>query len=297
MNALLASIQSTQQAQAEKRREPKVAACSFGVGVQSTTLAFLTMAKDPELLRCMKGLLPTKFVFSDTGDEPASVYRHLESMKSTMTQRGLELTVLCRGSLGEHILGRIASGRRGMSSLPLFVRGKDGTMGPMRRKCTSDFKSRLIDPYMRDYAAPRGFLSHWMGISMDEAHRMRTTLDDWRVFDYPLVEMRWTRERCIEYLREQVYVDGNPTAVVKSACYFCPFRRPEEWRRLRDEDPVEWQRALDFEAKVTAAPLPGMREIGYLNRRGVSIAEYADVGSTQNADVSWDAECAGVCGV
>lgn len=36
--------------------------------------------------------------------------------------------------------------------------------------------------------------------------------------------------------------------------------------------------AADFERAVTSAPLPGMKEVGYLNRKLVSIVEYAKVG-------------------
>lgn len=284
--------------QAKKKSDgPQIAACSFGAGVQSTAIAFLVLEQHPEIVKAMDGLLPSRFVFADTGDEPSRVYEHLNDMKVTMAAKGLSLITLSKGVLGEHVLGRLASGRRGMSSLPLFVRGKDGTMGPMRRKCTSDFKSRLIDPHMRDYAAPHGKLSHWMGISTDEAHRMRSTLDPWRTFEYPLVEMRWSRTRCIEYLEDKTYLDGRKTQVVKSACYFCPFRRPEEWRLLRDESPEDWAKALDFEKKITAKPMPGMREVGYLNRKGISIEEYAKIGETESKDDSWGNECAGVCGV
>ena len=49
------------------------AVVSFGGGVQSTTLAWLVIKRDPRLAKIVT-TWPTLFVFADTGDEPAEVY-------------------------------------------------------------------------------------------------------------------------------------------------------------------------------------------------------------------------------
>jgi hypothetical protein len=51
--------------------------------------------------------------------------------------------------------------------------------------------------------------------------------DDWFLYQYPLIEWGWDRDKCIEVIK----ANGQPVPV-KSACFFCPASKPYEIEEL-----------------------------------------------------------------
>ena len=274
---------------------------SFGAGVQSTTLACLAARRDERLLSVTK-VAPELYVFADTGDEPMAVYSHLEDMRVLIESSGAEMSVVSRGQgLAEHIEEKISSGKRGISHPPMWVATDDGedTL-PLRRGCTQDFKSKPIDKHLKSaFSVPRGYkgaalLEQWLGISVDEASRMRESREQWREFRYPLIEMGWKRSHCIEFL-ESIGVSAP-----RSACVYCPFHNQQEWKALM-ADPVERERIVAFERMARK----GWREKGafgtrsepFLHRSRVPIDEVDFDGGQLTLYSMWENECEGLCGV
>ena len=273
--------------------EPLPIVCSTGMGVQSSTIMHLVLTGD--LPR------PDLWQFADTGDEPASVYRNLQYWQKRLEDAGMTLQILrADETLSEHVLGRAEAGAGGISMVPAYVDREErpGRM-PIRRGCTRDFKTPLMDraakahfKVKRGTKTPR--VRRWLGISTDEAARMKPAEAPWFIKEYPLVDLGYSRARCIEVLRAA----GHP--VVRSACLFCPHHSDFEWKRLRSEEPEEFKKAVAFERRLMAAwerhGVAGLKSRPTLHRSGVPLDE-VDWDSQGDLWGGWDNECAGICGV
>ena len=277
---------------------------SFGGGVQSTTLAFLVLTRHPELLAAAKAdgtELPEVLIFADTQDEPSEVYSHVEWVRLVVRSQGLTFLTVSHGCLSEDILARADTERQsGVQMTPMWIAGeKQKRAHALRRRCTDTFKVVQLER-----AAKKAFginlrkkhwgekIGTWMGISLDEASRMRTSKHKWSENIYPLLTMRWTRERCEEWLRDELAI-----VAPRSACWHCPFHSDAEWQRVKAGP--EWGQAVSFERRLRSIyaerGLCGLRSEPFLHRKRVPI-DAVDLGDPDDASI-WDNECAGICGV
>jgi len=271
---IFAKIKKGAREQFVTRREARLeetnrAYVSFGAGVQSTAIAFLVMEQHPELVEVCGGRLPEMFMFADTGDEPVSVYEHAERMTPLFDAHDITFEIVHKRyvdvdtpggfkPLAEHVADRISAGRGGVNNPPFWTFADTrGIPTPTWRRCTVAYKARELDKRARHYfdvyagQLPEGEdkVCHWYGISWDEVDRMRDSDEEWKVNFYPLVEMRWTRDDCIEYLSDKTYLDGTPVLVVKSACVYCPYRSASKWQDVRDE-PEDWDKAIELDRAI-----------------------------------------------
>ena len=129
-------------------------------------------------------------------------------------------------------------------------------------------------------------VEQWIGISTDEADRMKTSPVKWQTLRYPLIESGLNRADCEAYLRDHAEVP------VKSCCVFCPYQSDRRWQRMKAENGHDWARALEVDRAIRAG-IPGTHEPLYLHRSRVELesAVYTD-----QLDLFGD-ECAGICGV
>jgi len=289
---------------------PKLTAISLGAGVQSTTMAL--MAKHGEITP-----MPDCAIFADTQAEPSGVYRHLYWLADGVLP--FPVHSVTAGDLRAQIMKSSQGTGRNDGRPPFFIKNPDGTRGILNRQCTADFK---LGPFHAKVRALLGlakgqsirtlpvvkalgikrkdpvppFVEQWIGISLDEAQRMKPSLHTWVTNRYPLVEMRMTRTDCEVWLTAHGY-----KIPVKSACTFCPFRSDLEWIRMRDDDP---------EAFADAAALDrAIRSPGYKNLIGEAYVhaslkplDQVDFNPTPRPrkwfqDNLWINECEGMCGV
>ncbi len=250
---------------------------SLGAGVQSSTL----------LLMALAGELPRldAAIFADTGWEPKAVYQHLYRLEHAAEAAGLAVHRVSAGNLRHDALDPTHR----FASLPLHVRRLDGGRGLMRRQCTREYKITPIRRKVRALweQAGRPPVEQWMGISRDEAHRMRSSDVAYIALRYPLVELAMTRSDCHRWLEAH----GWP-GVPRSACIGCPFRSDERWRQLRDSDPEEWADAVAFDRDIRNGHVrlgkPALRGQVDLPRRRDNDADAATDG--------FGNDCHGVCG-
>lgn len=279
---------------------------SFGGGVQSTALAILAMTRDPRLLKVTGGAMPSLYLFADTGDERLATIAHVEKMAAWLKSSGFAFETLRRPrSLSEDVLHKMRAGKRGMSLPPVYIASSDGRAMPARRGCTSHFKVALLDSHAkRAFKAQRkagDVITQWYGMSYDEPQRLRTSLEPWRTFAYPLYDMGWTRWHCEQYLATQTYPDGEPVAIVRSSCVYCPFHSNEEWRHIRS-DADAWARAVAFDEALreTGEPIAGLRSEAFVFKGRVPQRDAPiDAPPANQMDLFGvaDDECHGVCGV
>jgi len=229
-------------------------ALSLGAGVQSTAL--LLMARD--------GLVAPfdLVIFADTGDEPATVYAHLERLE--------RVAPIVRVSAG-HLAATVGSS---FVPVPLFTEG--GGMG--RRQCTQQFKLRPIRRRLRELGGPVDLA---LGISTDEVIRAKDSGLRWCRNTFPLLELGWARADCREYL------DGAwPEPVPRSACVYCPLKSDREWLELRETAPADWRAAVDFDEAA--------RPFGFVHR---SRRPLADAVLRPEDGGQLALECEGMCGL
>lgn len=219
---------------------------SLGAGVQSTTLALLSA----------RGLLPRldAAIFADTGWEPKAVYHHLERLRTEVLEpAGIPLHVVAKGNLRTDTI----SGTRQYVTMPVFLQSPDGTGGISMRTCTDRYKIGPVREKTRELlGAPtvdgkvmqpqRGKKAEqWIGISLDEVERAKDSQVGYVVNEFPLLDLKWTRNDCHRYLAQEGW-----QTTPKSACIGCPFHGNRAWRELRDGNAEEWADAVAFDAAL-----------------------------------------------
>lgn len=270
----------------------KLRVLSLGAGVQSTTVA----------LMAARGLItpmPDCAIFADTGAEPAAVYDHLLWLMSDGVLP-FPVHMVSAGNLRDRILSAV--GKTGSDGQyiapPFFTANLNGTVGMITRQCTANFKIKPIEKKVRDLLGlePRQWwpkatcVEMWIGISTDEAGRMKPAHRVTIANRWPLIEQRMSRWDCLRWLDKNGF--NKPP---KSSCTFCPFRSNESWRNLRDNDPAGWADAV----AVDKAVRNGLLRTGYDTRflyvhRDRVPLESVDLSRGDTVDM-FQNECGGNC--
>ena len=206
--------------------------------MQSSTMAL--MAATGEITP-----MPHAAIFADTQAEPQSVYTWLDWLEK---QLPFPVYRVSAGNL-EQVVLRLRERKDGngfwsKSGIPAYLINADGSEGQMMRQCTGDYKVAPIKRKVRELLKESGAKKaiQWLGISLDEVHRMKPSQVAYSTHIWPLIERRITRNDCINWMAKH----GFPRPP-RSACVFCPYHNDTEWRALRDEEPEQFARAVNFE--------------------------------------------------
>ena len=269
---------------------------SLGAGVQSSTMAL--MAAHGEITP-----MPIAAIFADTQDEPASVYKWLDWLETKLPFPVYRVT---RGKLSDASL-KMRISKRGRkystTNIPFFTKSATGDLGKIpHRSCTSHFKLKPLFKKSRELAGiKRGEkgvrVIQWIGISLDEVTRMKHSREPWAVSRWPLIEKEMRRNDCENWMAS----NGYPKPP-RSACVYCPYHGNSEWRRLRDEEPHEFKRAIQFERAIqeNKSTTENFASTPFLHRSCVPLDQVdlrtdTDLGQTLLA--GFNNECEGMCGV
>lgn len=262
---------------------------SLGAGVQSTTLAL--MAEYGDLPK------PDAAIFADTQWEPKAVYHHLEWLRSVLSY---PVHVVTAGNLRDGIIARRNSTSGRFPSIPWYTVNPDGSHGMGRRQCTSEYKLKPLAAKMRELAGyekgqriPAGTVEVWVGISLDEAGRMKPAKQRWMTNRWPLIEVGMTRRDCLRWLEKRGY--PRPP---KSSCIGCPFHNNAMWRDLRDNSPDEWADAVAIDAALRQGNSRGIRGTEYMHAARVPL-DQVDLRTAEDRGQGnlFMNECEGICGV
>lgn len=268
---------------------------SLGAGVQSTTIALMAAVGEIEP--------PDLAIFADTQSEPAAVLGHLWWLAG---QLPYPLYVVSHGSLdadSTRIRTSVKSGFKGVKSLiPAYVLSPDGKPGMMGRKCTLDYKINPIERMLRQLLGIKRVTSkvvlveQWIGISIDEAQRMKPSRKPWIKISWPLIDARMSRADCLRWMKEHGYPEPP-----RSACYFCPFHSDAEWRRMQADEPEEFAKAVEYEKRLSEGynKSENLRSEGaFLHSSRVPLDEVTFKNVPDRLQVSlFGNECEGLCGV
>lgn len=183
------------------------------------------------------------------------------------------------------------------NKMPLFVRNLQGETAMLNRQCTQAYKLAPINRRVRELLglAPGQrsvsvVCEMWLGISLDEASRMRDSRERWKKHHYPLIEKRMRRADCLEWLAANDY-----PIPPKSACLGCPFHADAQWRELQ-QDADEWQEIVAYDEEIRRGVKGGSCE-AFLHRSLMPIGEVdfrtAEERGQRNFFLN---ECEGLCG-
>lgn len=192
---------------------------SFGGGVQSVAVMVLQA----------QGKLPNPydyFIFSNVGNDsehPETITYFNEHVKPFAEKHGINLVEVHKTTWGkkETLLEYLY---RTKKSVPIPVRMNNGAPG--RRSCTSDFKIKVMDKWIKQNGYQAATVA--LGFSIDEFSRVRH--ENWhdkhsgekigylKKREHPLIDLGLSRMDCHNIIKSV----GLPVPP-KSACWFCPF--------------------------------------------------------------------------
>ena len=261
---------------------------SLGAGVQSSTLALMAAHGEIDVPDCA--------IFADTQAEPKAVYDWLNWLEKQLPFPVYRVT---NGNLFDAATKlHISKNGNGYTkaSPPAWITEDGGkTVNLMMRQCTVDYKIKPIIKKMRDLGFKKDGVEQFIGISKDEAQRMKPARDKWINNRWPLIEKYMTREDCFTWMKEK----GYPLPP-RSSCSFCPYHSNEEWKRLKNNDQQAFNEAVKFEKALqkTMEQVKGFRGIAYLHRscRPLDEIDFNAKSPQLELDLFGD-ECEGMCGV
>lgn len=259
---------------------------SLGAGVQSTTLALMAAKGEIEPPDCA--------IFADTGWEPRAVYEHLARLEAALP---FPVHRVSAGNLRADTISKNTTTRSAgrFAAIPWFM---ENGMG--RRQCTAHYKIEPLTKKMRALigAVPRqrikpGSAEVWIGISTDEAARMKPSRNRWQTHCWPLIEREMSRWDCLRWLERAGW------SAPKSSCIGCPFHSDAMWRDMRDNAPDEWADAVAVDRIIRdGGSARGMQRQQFMHRScrpldEVDLSTAEDRGQTN----LFNMECEGMCGV
>lgn len=275
----------------ENTKPKPVDIISLGAGVQSSTMSLMAAAGEITPM-------PKAAIFADTQAEPASVYKWLDWLEKELPFPVIRVT---KGNLAAVALTlkqrKTGNGLWSKTVIPTYILNKDGSRGIVQRQCTWDFK---MTPIIREAKRLRkkyqaSNIIQWIGISVDEVWRMKPSREKLITHRWPLVEMGFNRQRCLQWMKSMGF--SRPP---RSACVFCPYHNDHEWRRLKKEEPDEFYRAVQFEKDLqqVKAQTDNMNGIPFLHS-SLKRLELVDLETLEEKGQLnlFNNECEGMCGV
>ena len=228
----------TGRAWSKKRMDSRALTWSYGGGTQSVAIAVLiAQGKLPK---------PEWIGIADTGRESTETWEYTDNwVRPLLAAVGLAIDVV------PHSLATVdLFGLKGDLLIPAFTQG-----GALSTFCSTEWKKRVIQRRLRELGyGPKKPVETWIGISLDEIGRCKSSGVEWQTYAWPLI---WTtpatrRSDCYAI----VEAAGLPTPP-KSACWMCPFRSNRAWAHQRDHYPQDHQKACAFDEAVRARDKQG----------------------------------------
>ena len=274
---------------------PVIRVLSLGAGVQSTAIALMAESG-------MFGVRPDAAIFADTKAEPAHVYANIRWIAKRVS---FPVYVVDNGrSLHQDAFDGVNQNGTPHVVIPVFVKTLGAKGGMLIRQCTSKYKvevirqkvAALLRERLGSNRKPPASVEQWLGISTDEATRMRDSDLRYIYHYYPLIEsVGYSRQDCARWLRRN-YPQHE---VKKSACVFCPFHDDATWARMKAEQPEDFAVAVALDERLRDPEYPGRSTVGYSRylHRSLTPLSAVDFGGDPDEVNMWENDCQGHCGV
>jgi hypothetical protein len=170
----------------------------------------------------------------------------------------------------------------------------------LRRQCTSDYKIQPIKKKLRELCNigykkhfPKDkYIEQWIGISTDEIQRMKPSRDPYILNRHPLIELKMSRQDCINYLNKNKIPSPE-----KSACIICPYHNDAYWHFMKTERLSEFKEAIELDKKIRTGA-KNIKDNLYLHKscKPLDEVEFDKKENDKQLDM-FNNECEGMCGV
>jgi hypothetical protein len=212
---------------------------SCGGGTQSGAIAALIAA----------GKLPTPDIafMADTGRERSGTWPFVNGfIRPQLAKVGLELQIIEASDFADTAVITFG-GSFSTIQLPGYTT-QAGGIGKLPPFCSGAWKRDVGERFLRSIGVERA--RNWIGISRDEARRIRAQHRNWLELWYPLIfQVPMTRAMCVELIRES----GWKAEIPHSACWMCPNASDNEWLDMQANYPEDFRKACELEAEVRLA--------------------------------------------
>ena len=251
---------------------------SYGAGKQSTYM----------LLNALEGKFkykPDFAIFADLQCEPMATNEYLKWIVSYVKEKyDFDIIIVSEGNLMQDFIDYLDGKKERASSLPL--RTLNG--GLIMRQCTTDYKIKPIRQYFQKVRNGKK-IRQWIGISADEAERMKMPDVKYIEHYYPLVEERISIDSI------KVWFGSNGIAEpMKSACLICPFHSKQYWQNFKKNFTNEFETACKFDDRIRH--IPSFKSSTFLSRDLIPLREI-DFSQTPSLFPELIEECEGLCGL
>ena len=203
---------------------------SYGGGKQ--TVAMITLVLEGKLPK------PDFIVMADTSREVVTTFEYLNRVvQPALKAIGLQVEI------ASHDLATVDLYRNDDLLLPTFTR-QNGSIGKLPTLCSNEWKQRVIRRWLRE----RGVTDTdvWLGISLDEAERMKGSGLNWYRHVYPLIEIApMHRSQCVTQIQKFGWEIPN-----KSRCKMCPNQSTLAWKDLKRRNDGDFAEAVALENEV-----------------------------------------------
>lgn len=246
---------------------------SYGGGVQSTAL--IVLAVQGKLDKIMGGPIDAA-LFSNVGDD-SELPETLDFVRNYAIPYGElnglpvhELQRIKRDGTPETLMGRLMRTDRRSVDIPVRMQHNGA---PGNRNCTKTFKMDVVNKWVKQHGASEDNPAKVaIGISTDEMHRAgNKRAEKWEIPIYPLLELGIDRGMC-----QKIIADSGLPVPPKSSCFFCPFHRPESFKRLRTENRPLFDKAVALEVHINTVRDAIGKDHVYLTRFGIPLNEAID---------------------
>jgi hypothetical protein len=207
--------------------EGKMITWSYGGGTQSIAIAVLVV----------QGRLPKPELIGicDTGREASETWEYTEQyVKPLLASLGLVIERI------PHDLATVDMyGKNGDMLVPAFT-----DTGKLPTFCSDKWKKQVFRRWLRTQGVESCVT--WIGISLDEIGRLKESDVRWQTYEYPLVfSLPMKRDQC-----RKLILDAGLPEPPKSSCWMCPHRHNDQWARLKEHYPDDWQAAIELDEAI-----------------------------------------------
>ena len=224
-------------------------------------------------------------IFADTGHEASWTYSFAKRWTPYLEDHDINVVTV----RDENV--RITTDRQGGEIfIPAFTASDSKTGGQLRRQCTDRWKIKPIRRWLQAHRTKGQPVELWLGISLDEAQRMKDSDVKYITNRWPLIEKRMTRADCVTWLERH-----GLEVPQKSACTFCPFHDKRSWHEIKTSGSLDWNAAVLVDAAIRQVRPPYDLFL-HQSRKPLPLVDFSTPEERGQYNL-WSEECAGICGV
>lgn len=213
---------------------------SCGGGRQSCAIAVLII----------QGRLPKPdlSIIADTGREKKSTWNYYDRiLHPELKKVGVELHRVKASEWG--YAGDRVENSKGSLLIPAFT-DQEGRMSKMTNFCSTYWKSDVCQRFTSSNGIMPAQNCSWLGYSLDEPKRYLKKKASEAYFmgrvRFPLVDdVPLRSEESVELVLDHGWPEPP-----RSSCFMCPNLRDAEWVEMRDNEPEDFEKAIQFDEEL-----------------------------------------------